>query len=212
MKEKTCLVFGAGEHVGYPPSTNLGDFVIAADGGYDYAVSCGIAVDLLIGDFDSLQLMPSLDNVVKLPTVKDDTDMIAAINAGWKQGYRQFHIYGGTGGRIEHTLANIQSIADIAKRGGRAYLYDKESVITVIHNSQIDFEANMAGFVSVFAFGDVAECVSETGLKYTLSDATLQNTYPMGVSNEFIGETSCISVRNGTLLIVFPRIKKETLG
>jgi thiamine pyrophosphokinase len=206
MNEHICYIFGAGERFGNPPPTVRGDFVIAADGGYDYAVSCGITPDLLIGDFDSISAIPKFDNTITLPKIKNDTDMSAAIKEGYKKGYRTFHIYGGTGGRTAHTLANIQSIADIAQRGGRGFLFDKDGVITVIHNSHIEFGADAKGFISAFAFGEIAEGVTETGLKYSLSEATLRNTYPLGVSNEFCGKPSRISVKNGTLIIIYSTI------
>jgi thiamine pyrophosphokinase len=203
MNDRICYIFGAGERVGSPPPPAPGDFVIAADGGYDYALSCGIKPNLLIGDFDSISEVPEFAHTITLPKIKNDTDMSAALEEGYKKGYRTFNIYGGTGGRIDHTLANIQSIADIAQRGGRGFLFEKNSVITVIHNSQIEFGAEAAGFVSAFAYGRIAEGVTETGLKYSLSEAVLRNTYPLGVSNEFCGKPSRISVKNGTLIIIY---------
>jgi thiamine pyrophosphokinase len=209
MNDKICYIFGAGERYGSPPPPASGDFVIAVDGGYDYAVSCGITPDLLIGDFDSISEIPEFENTITLPKIKNDTDMSAALREGFEKGYRTFYIYGGTGGRISHTLANIQSIADASRRGGRGFLFDKDSVITVIHNSYIEFGADAKGFISVFAFGDIAEGVTESGLKYSLTEAVLRNTYPLGVSNEFCGKPSRISVKNGTLTIVYSSQKKE---
>jgi thiamine pyrophosphokinase len=203
MNERVCYIFGAGERCGSPPPPSPGDFVIAADGGYEYAVSCGIKPNLLIGDFDSLSEIPEFENTIVLPKIKNDTDMSAALSNGFEKGYRTFQIYGGTGGRFEHTLANIQCLGDIAKRGGRGFLICKDSVITVIHNSYIEFGSEASGFVSVFALTDIAEGVTETGLKYSLSDALIRNTYPLGVSNEFTGKISRISVKNGTLIVIY---------
>jgi thiamine pyrophosphokinase len=203
MNERVCYIFGAGERYGSPPPPAPGDFVIAADGGYEYAISSGIKPDFLIGDFDSLSEIPDFSNKTILPKIKNDTDMSAALSNGFEKGYRTFKIYGGTGGRFEHTLANIQCLGDIAKRGGRGFLICKDSVITVIHNSYIEFDEKAEGFISVFALTDVAEGVTETGLKYSLSDATIRNTYPLGVSNEFTGKKARISVKNGTLIIIY---------
>ena len=62
----------------------------------------------------------------------------------------------------------------------------------------------VSGYVSVIAHSERAEGVWLKGLKYELQDAVLTNSYPLGVSNELIGKEASISVKNGTLLIVFP--------
>ena len=116
-----------------------------------------------------------------------------------------FHIQCGTGGRLDHTLANIQCIADLAQQGYKGYLFDRDTVITAIHNDKITFPASAHGIVSVFAHTEICTGVFERGLKYPLTDATLSNTYPLGVSNEFTGVNSEIEVRKGTLIVIFPK-------
>lgn len=205
-----CYIFAAGEHFEPPSALGPQDFVIAADGGYAYAEQHGITPNLLVGDFDSLPMPPSgRADMVVLPREKDDTDMIAALQEGWQRGFRAFHIYGGTGGRLDHTLANIQCLADLAGRGARGYLYGKDTVITAIKNSGISFTSGCTGVVSVFAHSDIATGVSETGFKYPLTDTTLYNTYPLGISNEFTGTPSSIVVRTGTLIVIYPRVVQE---
>ena len=105
---------------------------------------------------------------------------------------------------MDHTIANIQHLAYLAEHGARGYLYDEESIMTVIAGARISFPADAAGYVSVFAYGNEAKGVDLTGLKYPLNNATLDHSYPLGVSNEFIGEEASVSVKEGKLLIVFP--------
>ena len=57
--------------------------------------------------------------------------------------------------------------------------------------------------ISVFSMTDVSTGIWEKGLKYTLDDAALKNDKALGVSNEFIGEESSISVQEGTLLVMW---------
>jgi len=208
MKQSTiCYLFGAGDHYGPPPETTSADFIIAVDGGLAYLAQYHRTPDLLVGDLDSLATPPPEGIPThSLPREKADTDMVAAIQAGWEQGCRWFHIYGGTGGRLDHTLANIQCLADLAVRGGRGYLFDRDTVITAIADGGgIAFSDTATGIVSVFAHSDIAAGVSEHGLKYPLENATLRNTYPMGISNEFIGLPSRISVARGVLAVVYPK-------
>lgn len=204
MKKPVCYIVGAGEHLTPLPQKNSQDIVIAADGGYSFLSSLERNADIIIGDFDSLGFVPCGNNVIELSPIKDNTDMEAAIEEGWNRGYRLFAIYGGLGGRIDHTIANIQCIASVAERGGRGFLIGKDSVITAIHNDKICFPSESSGFISVFSHDEKAYGVTETGLKYTLNDTELSNKTSLGVSNEFTGIESCISVRDGTLIIVYP--------
>lgn len=212
MKNNICYIFGAGEHFGPPPLPNPGDFVIAADGGYEYLALNGVRADLAVGDFDSLGAPPRGANTIALPREKDDTDMAAALRAGLERGWREFRIYGGTGGRFDHTLANVQCLAELASQGARGFLFGRDTAVTVIRDGSVSFPAGCAGTVSVFAHSDVAEGVFEDGLKYPLRDATLYNTRPLGVSNEFTGAPAFISVRTGTLIIITPIDARETEG
>ena len=89
--------------------------------------------------------------------------------------------------------------------------FESESVITAITNGVLSFSPVPSGYISVFSYSEKSEGVYLQGLKYPLADATLTNTFPIGTSNEFIGESSRISVKNGTLMIVFPKEAKEKL-
>lgn len=202
---KSCIIIGAGEltvdEIVCPPEA----LVIAADGGYSYCERLGIVPDIIIGDFDSLGKIPDGKNVVHLPVEKDDTDTSSAVKMGLNAGCSVFHIYGGTGGRLDHTLANIQIITGLAQNKKNACLYGKDFIITAVTDSSLHFDKGMHGIVSVFSAGDTAKGVYETGLKYSLTDALLTNTFPVGVSNELIGEEADISVRAGTLIIVYPK-------
>lgn len=206
-----CYIFGAGEYHDPPPVPNKEDFVIGADGGLIYLQKQGIKADLVVGDFDSLGEPPKNENTLVLPIEKDDTDMAVALRLGLEHGFNIFYIYGGTGGRMDHTLANIQCLASLAHQGARGYLFGKDIVYTAINNSSISFPETASGFISVFAHSDIAQGVNEKGLKYSLSDATLHNTNPTGVSNEFVGKPSSISVKSGTLMIIYPKDINENI-
>lgn len=209
MKNGICYIVGAGENCGIDFRPTTDDFVIAADAGLCYLEQAGICTDLVIGDFDTLNAIPQHHYVITLSTEKDDTDMLAAIREGIKAGYSDFYLYCGTGGRIDHTLANLQVLSFLAENGKRGFLIDNNSIITAITNRKITFDRIASGYVSVFSYSTKSEGVRLQGLKYELDKAVLTNTFPIGVSNEFIGKGSSISVDTGTLLIVFPRKEKE---
>ena len=211
MKERICYVVGAGENFGLDFQPATGDLVIAADAGLRYLEEQGIRADLVIGDFDTLKYIPGHSNTIALNAEKDDTDTLAAVREGIRAGYTSFHIYCGTGGRIDHTMANLQVLAYLSANNMRGFLFDNGTVITAITNGSLCFGKILCGYVSVFSCSTKAEGVTLCGLKYELNNAVLTNTFPVGVSNEFIDRESSISVSDGTLFIVFPKEAKERI-
>jgi thiamine pyrophosphokinase len=197
-----CYIIGAGEVGKIDISKNSGDFIIAADGGYRKFASLGISPDLILGDFDSLGFVPDLPTVKKFPSKKDETDTHLAVLEGLSRGYNEFVIYGGLGGRYDHTFANLQTLTYLAGRGARGYLIGTGEVMTVIKNSSLSLPKRNGGYISVFSLSESAKKVRISGLKYEYS-GELEFENPLGVSNEFIGKSASVSVENGTLLVVW---------
>ena len=199
---KRCYIAGAGDFTGlYMPGP--GDYVIAADGGYARLVSLGIIPDLVVGDFDSLGSVPDHPNTILSPVEKDDTDMMLAVKQGLARGYSSFIIDGGLDGRLDHTLANIQVLAYMSANAARGVLLGRDMSVTAVTNGSVVFRPNAAGRISVFGFDGRAEGVTLTGLKYALENAALTSDYPLGISNEFTGKISGVSVRTGTLIVMW---------
>lgn len=185
--------------LGFVPDKN--DYVIGADRGYLTLLKNDIDPNCVIGDFDSYTDEIKCDNIIKYPIKKDFTDSALAVEHAISKGYRKIVVYGAIGGHLDHTLANIAILADISKRGVDISFVDGKEVIFAIHNSKVCFSTEATGRISVFSFNDVSMGVSEKGLLYELKNATLKNNIPLGVSNEFVGKPSEISVEQGTLLI-----------
>lgn len=197
---KECCIVAAGPS---PAFTVSGAFVIAADGGLEKLREYGLTPDLVIGDFDSLDESPTGDNVLTFPREKDDTDTMLAIKEALRRGYEKIYISGAVGGRLDHTVANIQSLIFAVKLGAEAYLCGGEETVTVINSGSIRFREKKSGRISVFCLGDSASEVSISGLKYQTVGASLSNMFPIGVSNEFIGEAASISLSSGILGIIW---------
>lgn len=205
MDERVCYIVGAGSFydAGFAPGP--GDYVVAADGGYQTLLDRGVPMDLVVGDFDSMGFRPDHPGVVELPAEKDDTDMMAALRLGLERGFRRFRLYGGAGGRVDHTLANLQSLVWLSKRGCGGELIGDGWTAAAVTDGTLAFGAERRGYVSVFCQGDRAEGVWLRGLKYPLTDAVLTCDFPLGVSNEFTGVESSVTVERGTLLVVWYR-------
>lgn len=183
-------------------------FYVACDGGYQVYLKEKREPDLFVGDFDTLpeKVISHPKEMIRLSTIKDDTDTMFAIKTCLKRGYDTFYLYGCLGGKIEHSLANIQTLKFLCENKARGYLIDKENnqVLFLLHNESITFKKS-AGMISVFALDNTVSGVDEINLKYGLSDASLTNAFPLGVSNEFLKDkVATIRVKEGHLLVVAP--------
>lgn len=200
--KKICYIVGAGEFSGRNIPLDSA-YIIAADAGYKTLKAKKIEPNLIIGDFDSLSNAPEHPNIIKAPTEKNDTDMALAVKHGLKTGLKTFIIDGGIGGRLDHTLANIQLLKKINQNKANGILLGKEINITTITNQTISFAKGTKGTISIFTMGDKARGVTLKGLKYTLNNATLTDIFPIGVSNEFATNPVAITVKTGTLVIAW---------
>lgn len=224
------------------------DLVIALDGGLKFCAEHDIEPDMIVGDFDSLAQENNKANketrvklqqknmergfsakdeilagypqriIYRLPCEKDDTDTLAAIKLAIEKGFTSFIIYGGLGGRLSHTMANMQTLMYLKERGLHGELIGDNSRIFLIKNESIAIQPLMddagttvhpvmkkeddGGYISIFSYSEKSEGVTLKNLKYEIENVTLTNSFPIGVSNEFIGKTAEISVKKGVLLIV----------
>lgn len=185
------------------PVPSQDDLLIAADGGFAALSGLGLTPHLVVGDFDSLGHVPDHPNLHVLPCVKDDTDMAHAVDHALTLGYTRFVLLGGMGGRLDHTIANLQLLGHIAARGGIGILAGQGHGATALCSGSFTFPSGMSGYCSVFCQSGQAEGVTLEGLKYTLNRATLTETIPLGVSNEFLGVPARISVEEGVLLVIW---------
>lgn len=184
------------------------DLVICADNSYERARSEGINVDIAIGDFDSgcEADMSSIGHVIRVPREKDDTDTMLCIKEAILRGYDNIVIAGGIGGRLDHTVANLQALAYAYEQGVHAELRDKNNTAFIISkdDGEVEIGNHHDRYLSVFAY-DKSATVSELGVKYQIENAVLSNSFPLGVSNEIIGSSARISCSDGRLLVILSK-------
>jgi thiamine pyrophosphokinase len=137
---------------------------------------------------------------------KDDTDAMLAAREGLRRGCKEFYFYGSLDGkRLDHTVANFQTLQFLADHGAAGYLIGNDYLVTVVKNGSLRFPAGAEGVLSVFCLGPDATGVTLKGLHYPLEDGTLTAGFPLGVSNHFVGNDGEISVKNGSLLVLWDR-------
>ena len=200
---KKCVIFCAGE-LDAPVCIPEEALVIAADGGLQHTDALNVRPDVILGDFDSLGYVPEGAEV--FPVEKDDSDSMLAVRRGLAEGCGEFYFYGALAGkRLDHTLANFQTLQFLADHGAVGYLLGKDTVATVVKNGKLEFSDRCRGVVSVFCMGADAEGVSIRGCKYELAEGILTAGHPLGLSNAFVGKTAEIQVKKGSLLVLWDR-------
>ena len=198
----TCVIFGAAGFDKLLQPIDMSDTVIAADGGLAHTQALGITPRIILGDFDSLGYVPAGAQVY--PVEKDDTDSMLAVRKGLELGYRRFVLYGALDGpRLDHTVANLQTLLYLADRGARGFLVGKDSIVTTIRKETVRFAPECRGIFSLFCMDGKATGVTLRGLKYCLEDGTLESGFPLGVSNHFTGEAAAVTVKAGSLIAIY---------
>ncbi len=200
-----CYIVGAGSLFAedLPFEKGQNDLLIAADGGYEYVVHAGMTPDLLIGDFDSMEKPDVSCETITLPVEKDDTDIAFAVKEGFRRGYTRFVILGGLGGnRLSHTVANMQLLEYIAGKGGTANLQGGTTSLFLLRDGQSHtFTGMQETELSLFSVTPTAT-VTAMGVKYPITQATLERSFPLGVSNRILEEQATVAVHNGFVIAI----------
>ncbi len=203
---KSCWIFGgapvSSDFMVIPPADA---FIIAADSGYSLVKRMGFTPNLLLGDFDSLnEDMPTDCEIMTVAAEKDDTDVMLAVKTALSKGYTDITIIGGTGGRLDHTYANFQTLAYILERGGKGRLLGENDVTELVSVGEYVYPKREGMYLSLFAYsGDAV--ITTVGTKYNLTKYRLTDSFPLGVSNEILSEECGLLVHSGSILVIFSK-------
>ena len=199
---KKCLIISGGDFSSLPVSIEY-DYSIACDKGLEYATRLGITPDLIIGDFDSYEgnIEKDAPNVSIYPSEKDDSDTMLAIKYALSHGYTHLYIICALGGRMDHTIANIQSMLYVASNNGICEIFsDFEHLITFTGPSII--LPKQEGYsLSLFSMSNVCKNVCILGAGYDVENIDLTNTFPIGLSNYWVDDAVSITMDSGIMLI-----------
>ena len=181
------------------------DLTVAADSGYHNATALGDRVQILVGDFDSIDKGREIDEKVEILTVpaeKDFTDTQLAVETAIKRGARDIVIIGGLSGRLDHTLSNLAILRELSEAQVYALITDGKNRVRYIRSTSTLISRSGYKYLSLIADGEKVKGVSVEGCKYPLDNATLTNRYQYAVSNEITGNCALVSVKKGGLYIV----------
>ncbi len=228
MDAKHVVVFSGGEAphpkiLQYLPHDR---FVVAADSGYGHARSLGIEVDVLVGDFDSLDPALLVDaqqrntDVRNFAVDKDATDLEIAIDVAidrlnamplTDQLASLIVVGGGAGARLDHFIAEITLLLRPELSAIRVRMYHAEACLYVVRPGQpLSLEVKSSAtdgerkYVSLIPFGDSVDGIVTTGLRFALRNERLLAYRTRGVSNEITEPTATVTIEQGLLLVVQP--------
>jgi thiamine pyrophosphokinase len=203
----TILVFAGGDHLDEDLAQEIpaADLVLAADGGYDAAVSLGYGVDVLVGDLDSISTDPVPGHVIveRHPVDKDQTDLDLALELAMRDEPSRVVVVGGAGGRLDHELATALLLCDerwsevemdwVSSRG-RAHVIRRRRLV----------HGDVGATITLLAFGGPVTGLSTRGLAWELDNATFLPGSTWGVSNVMQSPIADIKIGSGCLLVLLP--------
>ena len=185
------------------------DLLIAADSGGEFLYRHGYIPTILLGDFDSIssETLLALETqgaeIITYPAEKDYTDLELAVETSILRGAEEIAIYGGLGGRLDHTLGNLGLMRKAHKKGVKMVLTGlRERVFLLSPGQAVILPSTEEGFFSVLPLSEKVEGLTIEGAKYPLSEIKLEYGSTLGIHNEFVGAPVRISVTVGYLYIL----------
>lgn len=207
---ETVLIFAGGDSPADRLAEELpeADLIIAADSGYDVAVGAGYAVDVLVGDMDSIvtEVIPGHVHVEEHSTDKDATDLELSLAHIMDRVPQRVVVVGGAGGRVDHEIAAAALLCAERWEG-----IDEIDWVTdrgwshVIRGHRI-VHGDAGALISLIPMGGAVHGVTTKGLRWNLASATMHPGTTWGVSNEFTGPVADIRIGSGCLLAVVPSV------
>lgn len=205
-----CVLLANGEYgvdlKTYHEVVNQADYILCADGGANYAYQLQVVPDCIIGDMDSIakEVRDHFNrlevSIKKYPRQKDFTDTQLALSEAEAQGANEIILIGSLGKRLDHTLSNLYSCMDLAKRGIKVSHHAPEMQVHLV-TDKLQLKGGAGDLVSVLVLTDKAVGVSEQGFEYPLQKAVLAKGNPFAVSNLMVGEEATITVDEGVLAV-----------
>ena len=207
----TVVVVAGGPRPGGRAAASVppGALVIAADSGADHALALGLAIDVAVGDFDSItattlaRLEQANVRLERHPADKDATDLELALDAAIAFHPRRIIVLGGGAGRLDHLLGELLLLGADPYAVVELDAHLGPATIHVIRGERL-LVGTPNELISLLALHGPATGILTEGLAYPLHGETLVPGSSRGISNLFTGTEARVKVRHGTLLAVRP--------
>lgn len=204
------LIISSGDILNYEGLKSLADtsdYILCADGGLRHAKHIGVIPNSVIGDFDSIN-KESMDFIhqnkipmEKFPAEKDETDTELALRVILELGYKDVTIVGGTGSRLDHTLANIFLLRKLLSYNAAGRIMNNNNTVYLV-NKELVLEKREGYFISILPINSDGVKVTLEGFYYPLKDQRIDFGSTLGVSNVITKESGIISVLQGEAIVI----------
>jgi len=212
-----ALIFCNGEFASTDyEEAQAGDLVICADGGLHHALNVGLKPHVILGDFDSIDadLQRALrewdcgPKVMEFPREKDKTDGHLAVEYALRAGVKEILMFGGLGGRFDHTLGNLLLAWICLARGVPLQIVGQKQYVSMLKGpDRAEIRGKARDYVSLLPLTPTVIGVTTQGLYYPLDDAILYLGDTRGISNELVANIGSVEVRDGVLFIL--RVQRD---
>ncbi|UFU00986.1 thiamine diphosphokinase [Radiobacillus kanasensis] len=185
---------------------------IGVDRGAFYLIEKGISPNIAIGDFDSVseseqnRIMSHASEYLAYPIEKDETDLELAVEKAVSLQPDSILFFGVTGGRLDHSLANVQLLMTLWKRDIPSKMVDAGNVLEIKGPGKhiIEKDDNHPN-VSFIPFTEQVIGISLDGFYYKLTNRTISWGSTLCISNKLISEKGTFSFKEGILIVIKSR-------
>jgi thiamine pyrophosphokinase len=203
-----AFIFCGGEIFpdGIEERAETGDLVVAADSGYNNAQKLGAKIDLLVGDFDSIEKIPDdVGEIFRVPAEKNETDTQLAVELALGRGADEIIIVGSTSGRFDHAASLLAILEDLWDKRIPAIVVNGHNRVRFLRNSGVIILRSRYKYFSIVALDEKVKGVSIEGAKYPLKNKEILRREQFAISNEIVKNCALITVKKGAVYVVESR-------
>jgi thiamine pyrophosphokinase len=184
---------------------------VGVDRGVFTLINMNITPQIAFGDFDSVtkqELMIIEENVENMKIYKpekNETDMELALNWAIEQRPDLIRVFGASGGRLDHFLANVQLLVKplMEDNNVKIFLIDKQNIISL--KGPGSYKIKMRSDKKYISFVPLTLSVKGLtleGFKYPLKNRHISIGSTLCISNELVSDNGTFSFSEGILLVI----------
>ena len=185
------------------------DMLIGVDKGCNTFYEYNITPHLILGDFDSAK-KEYIEEFIKRGVKsekhnpeKDYTDTHLGYIKAKENGADEIIMFGVTGTRLDHTLANLGILFMALKDKIKLEIIDDNNRIFLI-DKKTTFKGQEGQIISFHALSNVVKNINIMGAKYSLKNYDMTLLEPRAICNEFLDKDITISFDEGIIMVIFP--------
>ncbi|MDW8570821.1 thiamine diphosphokinase [Staphylococcus shinii] len=185
---------------------------IGIDRGTLMLLEAGITPQFAVGDFDSItqeekSFIEQQIEINPYNSEKDDTDLALGIDQAVQSGYKEIHVYGATGGRLDHFLGALQILEkpEYVENDIVIKLIDQSNEVQFLQRGQYHIEMNELYPYISFIPVTYPTVITLKHFKYNLYRETLKQGSTLTISNEIQASNGEVELIKGNILMIRSR-------